>query len=76
MLPTLHALLDATEAAVLESMEEKKDREKYMDAMYRPKLELAPGLAGAGYKPKPAGFDDDEVDASFDAFASAARAGR
>lgn len=69
----MHVLLDTTEAAVLESMDEKKDRERYLDAMYRPKLELAPGLAGSGYKPKPAGFDDDDVDAAFDAFARAAR---
>lgn len=68
----MHALLDATEAAVLKSMEDKKERDKYMDAMYAPRAQLHAGIAGDGYKPKPAGFDDEDVENSFDAFLGAA----
>lgn len=69
---SLHALLDSTEAMVLESMEDKKARDKYFDQMYQPRIDRDAGLAGSGYKPAPAGFEDDEVDASFDAFLGAA----
>lgn len=57
---------------MLESMEDKKERDKYLDAMYAPRAELHAGLAGSGYKPKPAGFEEGDDDAAFDAFMAAA----
>lgn len=80
MLPTLHALLDFTEAQALEGAgntgDPKKDaraRQQFYDKLYAPESIEAKGINGAGYKPTPTGFDDpDDIEASFDAFAKAA----
>lgn len=73
-LSTMHILLDTTEAAVLEAfaMSREKDAEmkkaQFLDRLYSP-------LADPADKGKPAqipGFDDEDVESSFDAFAAAA----
>ena len=70
-LPTMHILLDTTEAAVLEAMSGDRDsdmkRTMFLDKLYSP---LSDPAAPAG---PPPGFTDDDTEAAFDAFASAAR---
>lgn len=70
---SMHVLLDVTEQAVLESMEKEQERKKFLDQLYAPEVAEAKKLNGDGYKPRPSGFDDDDVEASFDAFMAAAR---
>lgn len=75
LLSTMHILLDSTEAAVLESMSGEKDSEMrrtmFLDRLYAPSPEVKT-INGKRHVAKPKGFDDDEVEASFDAFAQAA----
>jgi hypothetical protein len=76
-LPSMHPVLDATEAVVLEAMvdyedpdEAKRKRQQFQDRLYRP----APAkvqLNGERYRPQvapPPGFEPHEVNASFDVF--------
>jgi hypothetical protein len=67
-LTSLHALCDVTETAILENADSEATT-KFYDKLYAP--EIGKDLNDAGYKPKPSGFDDDEVEASFDAFLQA-----
>lgn len=68
-LPHMHLLLDATEAAVLEAMpHDSMERTLFLDRLYSP--------LGDPYAAKdgpPAGFSEEDMEASFDAFAAAAR---
>ncbi|QNL30160.1 hypothetical protein SEA_MARIOKART_33 [Gordonia phage Mariokart] len=71
---SIHPLLDITEAAVLESFSGKdaeKERKSFIDALYAP--ERGKAVSGTGHKPAPAGFDDDAMEAAFDAFSASAR---
>lgn len=73
-LPSLHALLDLTEQAVLESFSGKdaeKERKSFLDKLYAP--EKGRQVSGTGHKPAPAGFDEDAMEAAFDAFSATAR---
>ncbi|AWN04239.1 hypothetical protein FDJ57_gp38 [Gordonia phage Sour] len=73
-LGSLHALLDTTEAAVMESFSGKdaeRERKNFIDKLYAPEPQKT--LAGTGHKPAPAGFDEDAMEAAFDAFAVSAR---
>lgn len=79
-LTSLHSLLDFTEALALEGAgqtgDAKKDaraRQQFTDKLYAPEPVEAVGLNGDGYKPKPGGFDDEDVEAAFDAFSKIAR---
>ena len=67
-LPDLHALLDVAEVLMLESLDEK-DRDKLLNQLYAP--DFTPN--GDGYKAAPAGFDEEDQMASFDAFAAVAK---
>lgn len=70
-LPTMHILLDATEAAVLEAMSGDRDsdmkRTMFIDRLYSP---LADPTTSSQ---QPRGFTDDDTEDAFDAFAAAAR---
>ncbi|QGH80044.1 hypothetical protein SEA_NHAGOS_33 [Gordonia phage NHagos] len=73
-LPSLHALLDVTEMAVMESFQGKdpeKDRKAFLDKLYAPEP-AARRAAGTGHKPAPAGFDEDAMESAFDAFLASA----
>ncbi|UJE15688.1 hypothetical protein SEA_LIGMA_33 [Gordonia phage Ligma] len=73
-LPNLHVLLDLTEAAVMESFSGKdaeRERKSFLDKLYAP--ERGKQLSGTGHKPAPAGFDEDAMEAAFDAFSATAR---
>jgi hypothetical protein len=76
-LASMHALLDSTEGAILEaiSAESAKDSEMkrslFLDKLYAPHADPY-AINDDGYVPKPKGFEDDEVEASFAAFAAAA----
>lgn len=68
-LPHMHLLLDATEAAVLESMPpDSMERTLFLDRLYSPLVD--PEASNSG---PPAGFSEEDMEASFDAFAAAAR---
>ena len=77
-MPTMHMLLDATEAAVLEAMsleggnDAEMKRTLFLDKLYSPLADPG-GVNDEGYEATPAGFTDEDVEASFDAFAAAAR---
>lgn len=70
-LPTMHILLDTTEAAVLEAMSGDRDsdmkRTMFIDRLYSP---LADPTTSSQ---QPRGFTDDDTEDAFDAFAAAAR---
>lgn len=76
-LPSMHVLLDNTESAILEAMhgDNPKDgetkRSMFIDRLYAPTPESM-ALNGSDYVPQPEGFEPDEVEAAFDAFAQAA----
>lgn len=76
-LPSMHVLLDNTESAILEAMlgDNPKDGENkramFIDRLYAPTPE-ALALNGEDYMPQPEGFEPDDVEAAFDAFAQAA----
>lgn len=72
-LPTMHILLDATEAAILEGMSTGSDgemkRTMFLNKLYSPLSDpTAPREIAA-----PVGFTDDDTEDAFDAFAAAAR---
>lgn len=77
-LPSMHSLLDSTEGAILEaiSAEAAKDSEMkrslFLDKLYSPHNDPH-AINDEGYVAKPNGFEDDDVEASFAAFAAAAR---
>jgi hypothetical protein len=77
-LSSLHALLDHTEQLVLQSYEglkpaaQRAKRAQFFNALYAPERTAKP-INGPDYKQVPAGFDKESVDASFEAFAAAAR---
>lgn len=70
-LPTMHILLDTTEAAVLEAMSGDRDsamkRTMFIDRLYSPLVDKATASE------QPRGFTDDDTEDAFDAFAAAAR---
>ena len=74
-LRNMHMLLDTVESMVLESLSMSGDRDaefqrsQFIDRLYSPVNDA--GLNGSGYAGTPAGFEDDAVEASFDAFAAA-----
>lgn len=76
-LPSMHVLLDTTESSILEAMhgDNPKDGESkramFIDRLYAPTPE-ALALNGEDYVAQPDGFEPDEVEAAFDAFAKAA----
>lgn len=77
-LPNLHILLDYTESVVLETMngggdarKAERERNQYFDRMYKPERIDSPSEDGR--RPIPAGFEPDEVEDAFDAFAKSAR---
>ncbi|QFP94656.1 hypothetical protein I5G59_gp36 [Mycobacterium phage LilMcDreamy] len=82
MMPSMHAVLDVIEQMGLESavhgakkeIEAKSRIGAFYDKLYAPDP-TATVINGDGYQPVPAGFGDDEVEASFDAFMSAVNAG-
>lgn len=71
-LPSLHVLLDFTEALVMEQTIEEKDREKLITALYRPELEVTEPGEKQPFVPPP-GFEPEAMEDAFDAFARAAR---
>jgi len=77
-LPNMHMALDMTEGAILEafSLSQEKDSEHkktmFLDSLYSPSADLV-GVNKDGHVPQPRGFEADEVEASFDAFAAVAR---
>lgn len=80
-LPTMHVLLDLAESLIMESFqsddpaEDKRDRQQFLDALYKPPVRKRSELPD-GWRPPPPGFDDvDAMESTFDAFTSAARAG-
>lgn len=66
-LTSLHALLDVAESMVVESIQEPKPeqtrrkRQQFFDRLYAPEPTADPHA-------RPAGFDDDEIEAAFDSF--------
>lgn len=78
-LPSMHMLLDVTEAAIVESLansgENREDSERKVAAFFDDLYGPEPGVKVSkdGYRPPPAGFDDEDVEATFDAFISSAR---
>ncbi len=74
-LPNMHLALDATEAAVLEAISNSgKDaefkRSQFLDRLYSPVVEST--VTGDIRSRIPAGFSEEEMEASFDAFAAVA----
>ncbi|GAT16312.1 putative uncharacterized protein [Mycolicibacterium thermoresistibile] len=79
-LPSMHAIIDETEALALEAAgagtddpdRARRERQELLDKLYAPAPEGAEDLNGEQYQPPPAGFEDPaEVEASFDAFSRA-----
>jgi hypothetical protein len=81
---SMHALLDVTERIVLESLahsgegkdahkQAKRNIDEFLDRMYAPELDAATAINEDGYAPVPAGFDEDSMEDSFDAFLKGAR---
>lgn len=68
-LSSLHALLDVTECLVLESFvtrdpkKDERDREMFIDSLYRPVPDLDELADDDGFRPVPSGFDDGGEDA-------------
>jgi hypothetical protein len=73
-LRNMHMLLDATESKILESISMSGERDaefqrsQFLDQLYSPANDV--GLGG-GRAAIPAGFEPDEVDSAFEAFAAA-----
>lgn len=65
-LPTAHMLLDLTESLILESMQsdkpedDKRQRQEFIDALYRPAVAKLKDLPD-GWRPPPPGFEDDDA---------------
>ncbi len=74
-IPSMHAVLDVTERAVIESMngvDGETRRTQFYDRLYAPSPDVTV-LNGPGYSPAPPGFSPEEVEAQFDAFRAAMR---
>ncbi len=75
-LRTMHMLLDTTESMIIESISSSGERDaefkrnQFIDRLYSPANDVS-NLNGEGYVAAPAGFEPDNVEASFDAFAAA-----
>lgn len=80
-LPSMHVVLDAMEQLGLESAvhgarKEEEAKSKvgaFYNKLYAPDP-TARIINGDGWQPKPAGFEEEEIEASFDAFMSAVNA--
>lgn len=75
-LPSMHALLDVAEAMAVESASNDEDPKAAVSSLYRKLYSVTPDLValnGEDYRPAPPGFDPDDVENAFDAFARAAR---
>lgn len=75
-LSSMHALLDVAESMAVESASNDDDPRGAVNGLYRRLYSVTPDLVplnGEDYRPVPPGFDPDEVEDSFDAFARAAR---
>jgi len=78
-MPTMHALLDATECAVLEAMDGKTAQEmalkrgQFRDQLYAPQLEVTVGDDGVEVIEPPPGWSPKEVEANNNAFAEYAK---
>lgn len=79
-LSSLHALIDAVEAIILEAVvqdaktqaEADTKRNRFLDALYAPDTAEAKKLNGDGYKPAPSEFAvPQQVEDDFNAFARA-----
>lgn len=79
-LASLHAMLDAVEAIILEAVvadatttkEAKAKRARFLDSIYAPNTDEAKRLNGDGYKPMPSEFAvPKQVEDDFNAFARA-----
>ncbi|WP_079618318.1 DUF7240 domain-containing protein [Mycobacteroides abscessus] len=74
-MPSMHQILDITEKLVIESFvssdhkKDQRDREQFIDSLYRPSLEAA---KSGGEMVAPAGFEDGGED-SFSSFMAQAR---
>lgn len=69
---SMHAVLDIAESMAVESAANSEEPEREVAGLYRRLYGPHPDL-GLDDEPVPAGFDPDEVEDSFDAFARAAR---
>ena len=73
-LSSMHVILDVMEASAVENILKCEDAEAELASFYRrlygPTPDMAPGDLN---RPVPVGFSPEEVEASFDAFARAAR---
>nr|WP_079869572.1 hypothetical protein [Mycobacteroides abscessus] len=75
-MPSMHQILDITEKLVIESFvssdhkKDQRDREQFIDSLYRPNLEEIKSTAGE--LAAPAGFEDGGED-SFSSFMAQAR---
>lgn len=75
-LPSMHALLDVAEAMAVDAASNDDDPRTAVNGVYRRLYSVTPDLValnGEDYRPAPPGFDPDEVEDAFDAFARAAR---
>lgn len=75
-LPSMHALLDVAESMAVESASNDDDPQQAVGGLYRRLYATTPDLValnGEDYRPVPPGFDPDDVEDAFDAFARAAR---
>lgn len=75
-LSSMHALLDVAETMAVESASNDDDPRNAVSGLYRRLYATTPDLAavnGEDYRPVPPGFDPDDVEDAFDAFARAAR---
>ncbi len=75
-LRSMHMLLDTTESTIMESMSSSREkdaefkRDQFVDRLYSPANDVS-NLNGEGYVAAPAGFEPENVEAAFDAFAAA-----
>lgn len=81
-LPSMHHVLDFTELTVLETMgggdakKAERERTAFWNGLYAPdrdEIEEAKAAGDSGHRPPPSGFDPEDMEAAFDAFAKIAR---
>lgn len=80
-MPSMHAVLDVIETMGVESavhgatkeVEAKSKISAFYNKLYAPDP-TAVVINGDGWQPQPAGFEEEEIEASFDAFMSAVNA--
>lgn len=80
-MPSMHSVLDIMEQMGLESavhgakkeVEARSKISSFYNKLYAPDP-TARVINGDGWQPKPAGFEEEEIEASFDAFMSAVNA--